>query len=36
MEFKEIMWERADWNYLAQTREQRQAVVNMVMRYWVP
>jgi hypothetical protein len=36
MEFKEIMWGCAHWNYLAQTREQKQAVVNMVMRHLVP
>jgi hypothetical protein len=31
MDLKEIMWGCADWNYLAQTRERRQAVANMVM-----
>jgi hypothetical protein len=36
MEFKEIMWEYADWNYLAQMREQVQAVAITLMRHQVP
>jgi hypothetical protein len=36
MELKEIMWECADWNYLAKTREHMQAVANTLIRHQVP
>jgi hypothetical protein len=36
MDFWEIVWEGVDWMHLAQERDQRQAVVNTVMKLWVP
>jgi hypothetical protein len=32
---KEKEWEGADWIYLAQDRDQLQALVNMVMNLWL-
>jgi hypothetical protein len=36
MNLKEIGWEDVDWIYLAQNRDQWQALVNMIMDFWVP
>jgi hypothetical protein len=36
MDLREIGWEDADWNHLAQDRGQRRAVVNTAMNIWVP
>jgi hypothetical protein len=36
MDFKEIEWEGMDWINLAQDRNKWQALVNMVMKVWVP
>jgi hypothetical protein len=36
MDLEEMGWEGVDWMHLAQDRDQWQAVVNMVMKLWVP
>jgi hypothetical protein len=36
MDLREIGWDGMEWIYLAQEREQWRAVVNMVMKLWVP
>jgi hypothetical protein len=36
MDLGEIGWESVDWMYLAQDRDQWQALVNNVMKLWVP
>jgi hypothetical protein len=36
MDLREIEWEGVNWMYLAQDRDQRQAVVNTVMKLRVP
>jgi hypothetical protein len=36
MHFKEIGWESVDWIYLAWLRDQWQAVLNMVLKLFVP
>jgi len=36
MDLTEIECESVDWMHLAQDRDKRQAVVNMVMNIWVP
>jgi len=35
-DLREIGWERVDWSYVAQDRDQWRAVVNTVMNLWVP
>ena len=35
MDLQEIEWEGVDWIHLAQNRDKRWAVVNMVMNVWV-
>jgi hypothetical protein len=34
MDLREIVWEIVDWMYLAQGRDQWQALVNTVMNLW--
>jgi hypothetical protein len=36
MDLREIGWGGMDWIYLAQTRDQWRALINMVMNPWVP
>jgi hypothetical protein len=36
MDFREIGWDGVDWIELAQDRDQWRALVNMVMKHWVP
>jgi hypothetical protein len=36
MPFREIEWGGMDWTDLAQDGDQRRALVNMVMNFWVP
>jgi hypothetical protein len=36
IDLKEIGWEGMECTYLAQNRDKEQAVVNMVMKLWVP
>jgi hypothetical protein len=36
MNLMEIKWEGVDWVYLIQNTVQWQAVLNMVMKLWVP
>jgi hypothetical protein len=35
MDLREIGWEVVDWIYLAQNKDCRQALMNMVMNLWV-
>jgi hypothetical protein len=36
MDLREIGWKDMNWIHLAQDRDQWQAVVNTVMKLWVP
>jgi hypothetical protein len=36
MDLREIGWGGMDWIDLAQDRDQRRALVNMTMTFWVP
>jgi len=36
MDIQEVVWEGVDWNHLAQDRDQWKALVNTVMKLWVP
>jgi hypothetical protein len=36
MDLREIEWEGVDWTHLTQVRDQWQAVVNTVMKLWIP
>jgi hypothetical protein len=36
MDLRETEWDGMDWIDLAQDRDQRRAIVNMVMNLWVP
>jgi hypothetical protein len=36
IDLREIGWKYVDWVHLAQDRDQRRAVVNTVMKMWVP
>jgi hypothetical protein len=36
MALREIGWSSIDWIYLAEDRDQRRAVMNEVMKLWVP
>jgi hypothetical protein len=36
MDMREIKWEGMDWIHLAQGRDQLWALVNTVMKLWVP
>jgi hypothetical protein len=34
-DLKEMWYEGLDWNYVAQNRDQRRALVNVVMNFWL-
>jgi hypothetical protein len=34
--FREIGWEGVDWMHMVEDRDQWQAVMNVVMNFWVP
>jgi hypothetical protein len=36
MDIREIGWEGVDWMHMAQDRDQCRALVNTVMKLWVP
>jgi hypothetical protein len=36
LDFREIGWGGMDWIDLAQDRDQLKALVNMVMKIWIP
>jgi hypothetical protein len=36
MDLRERGWDGVDWMHLAQVRDQWQALVNTVMKLWVP
>jgi len=36
MDLREIVWEGVNWIYLSQDRDQWQALLNTVMKLWVP
>jgi hypothetical protein len=36
MDLREIGWEGVDWNHVTQDKEQRHALMNMIMNLWVP
>jgi hypothetical protein len=36
MDLREIGWDGMEWINVAQDRDQRRALVNMVMSLWVP
>jgi hypothetical protein len=36
IDFREIEWDGVDWIDLAQDRDQWRALVNTVMKFWVP
>jgi hypothetical protein len=36
MDLRETWWEGVDWMHLSENRDQGQALVNTVMKLWVP
>jgi hypothetical protein len=36
MDLRKIGWEGVDWMHLAEDKYQWRAVVNMVMKIWIP
>jgi hypothetical protein len=36
MDITEIVWEIVDWIHLAQDRDLQWALVNTVLKFWVP
>jgi hypothetical protein len=36
MDLREIEWEGVDWIYLAQDRDQWQALIKTVINIWIP